>query len=302
MEAQPVYLGAKDGAGKTIVSELDPRLNAFRPGLADARLKGKVSAPRYADPSEAQCCIAVADLRRAPRPDSPVDTQILYGETVDVFETEEGWCWVRAHGDSYVGYVADTALTSRLLEPTHIITAPRTFLYPGPDMKLPAEAALSIGSRIAVTGQAETRGTQYLTLANGGAVIAAHAAPLGRNFTDPVSIAERLIETPYLWGGRSGHGIDCSGLVQMAYAQCGIPLQRDTGMQRHNAGRALDEGAELQRGDLVFWQGHVAIMADPHAIIHASGHAMAVVREGFDEAVARIGHLYGRPTGYRRVL
>ena len=284
------------------MTEPDPRLNAFRPDLADGRLKNVVNAPRYADPSMAQCVTAVADLRRAPRPDSPVDTQILYGETVDVFETVEGWCWVQAHGDKYVGYVADTALTSRLIVPTHIVAAPRTFVYPGPDMKLPAEAALSIGARVAVTGQAETRGTHYLTLANGGAVIAAHASPVSQHHSDPVSVAERLLETPYLWGGRSGHGIDCSGLVQMAYAQCGIELQRDTGMQRLSAGRALDESADLKRGDLVFWSGHVAMMADPHSIIHASGHAMAVVREGFDEAVARIGHLYGAPTGFRRVL
>jgi cell wall-associated NlpC family hydrolase len=284
------------------MSELDPRLNAFRPDLADARLKGRVSALRYADASTAQCAAAVVDLRRAPRPDSPVDTQILYGETVDVFEAEEGWCWVQAQDDRYVGYVADTALTARILTPTHIIAAPRTFLYPGPDMKLPTEAALSIGSRIAVTGEAETRGTRYLTLANGGAVIAAHAAPLSQHFADPAAIAERLIETPYLWGGRSGHGIDCSGLVQTAYAMCGVPLQRDTSTQKHTAGRALADGADVRRGDLVFWSGHVAMMADPHTIIHASGHAMAVVREGFDEAVARIGHLYGQPTGFRRVL
>jgi cell wall-associated NlpC family hydrolase len=283
------------------VNELDPRLNAFRPDLADARLKGKVGAPRYAEPSSAQCAAAVADLRRAPRPDSPVDTQILYGETVDVFEAEDGWCWVQGHGDKYVGYVADTALTSRIVTPTHIITAPRTFLYPGPDMKLPAEAALSIGARIAVSGGAETRGTHYLTLANGGAVIAAHAAPLGQHLNDPAAVASRLLETPYLWGGRSGHGIDCSGLVQMSYAQCGVTLQRDTAMQRHTAGRALEDGADLQRGDLVFWQGHVAMMADPQSIIHASGHAMAVVREGFDEAVARIGHMYGQPAAFRRV-
>ena len=167
--------------GAETVTELDPRLNAFRPDLADARLEWSHLAQRYAEAAPAQCVTAVADLRRAPRPDSPVDTQILYGETVDVFETVEGWCWVQAQDDKYVGYVADTALTSRLIFPTHIITAPRTFLYPGPDMKLPAEAALSIGSRIAVAGQAETRGTQYLTLANGGAVIASHADPLGRN-------------------------------------------------------------------------------------------------------------------------
>jgi cell wall-associated NlpC family hydrolase len=284
------------------MSELDPRLNAFRSDLADARLRDRISAPRWADPSTAQCAVAVADLRRAPRPDSPVDTQILYGEMVDVFEAEEGWCWAQAQDDSYVGYVADTALTARILTPTHIIAASRTFLYPGPDMKLPAEAALSIGSRICVTGQTETRGSQYLTLASGGAVIAAHAAPLGQHFADPVSVAERLIETPYLWGGRSGHGIDCSGLAQIAYAMCGVKLQRDTAMQKDTAGRALAGASDLRRGDLVFWSGHVAMMSDPQTIIHASGHAMAVVREEYGEAVARIGHLYGQPSGFRRVL
>ena len=283
------------------MSELDPRLNAFRPDLADARLQGSIAARRWAEPSPAQCVTAVADLRRAPRPDSPVDTQLLYGETVDVFDSAEGWCWVQAHGDSYVGYIADTALSARIALPTHVITAPRTFLYPGPDMKLPAEAALSIGSRIAISGQSETRGTHYLTLVNGGAVVAAHAAPLGQHFNDPAAVAGRLIETPYLWGGRSGHGIDCSGLVQMAYARCGIALQRDTGMQKQTAGRALANAGDLRRGDLVFWTGHVAMMADAETLVHASGHAMAVVRESFAGAVARIGHLYGEPTGYRRL-
>ncbi len=283
------------------MSELDPRLNAFRADLADARLRGQVAAPRYVNHCAAQCVVAVADLRRAPRPDSPVDTQVLFGETVDVFEEAEGWCWVQAHSDGYVGYMADTALTGRIVAPTHIITAPRTFLYPGPDMKLPAEAALSIGSRISVSGEAETRGSHYLTLSNGGAVFAGHAAPLRQFFTDPVLLAERLIETPYLWGGRSGHGIDCSGLVQMAHALCGVQLQRDTGMQKNSAGSALPDGADLRRGDLVFWKGHVAVMADANSIIHASGSAMAVVREDFAEAVARIGRLYGEPTGYRRM-
>ena len=283
------------------MSELDPRLNAFRPDLADARLKGKVKALRWADLTPAQCVIAVADLRRYPRPDSPVDTQILYGETVDVFEEVEGWCWVQARSDLYVGYMSAAALTSRILVPTHIVTAPRTFLYPGPDIKLPAETALSIGSRIAVTGEAETRGTLYLILANGGAVIAPHAAPIGTLLADPAAVAGRLLETPYLWGGRSGHGIDCSGLVQMSYALCGVQLQRDTGMQKDTAGAALADGAHLRRGDLVFWKGHVAMMADPDTIIHASGHSMAVVQEDFAGAAARIGHLYGEPAGYRRI-
>ena len=225
------------------MNELDPRLNAFRPDLADARLQGRVNAPRCADPAAAQCVTAVADLRRAPRPDSPVDTQILYGETVDVFET----------GRLVLGSGAQRPLC-RLCRgrrahvahqtPTHIITAPRTFLYPGPDMKLPAEAALSIGSRVAVTGQAETRGTHYLTLANGGAVIAAHAAPLG-HFTDPVSIAERLIETPYCGAAAPAMALTVPALCRWPLRNVRHCTAARHGMQTAHAGRALEEARSL---------------------------------------------------------
>lgn len=287
------------------MSDMDARLNAFRTDLADIRLKGKVAATHFSDPVVQQVVVAVADLRRAPRPDSPLDTQLLMGETVDVFEEAEGWCWVQAHGDGYVGYMADTALSIRTSEPTHIVAVPRTFVYPGPDMKLPTEAALSMGSKISVKGEAETRGTTYLLLSGGGAVVAKHVSPIGQVFNDPVSVAEQFLRTPYLWGGRSGHGIDCSGLVQLCYAMCGVSLQRDTAMQRNTAGREFHpgrDGSVLQRGDLVFWNAHVAMMLDESNIIHASGHAMAVVTEDFQEALDRIGYMYGAPTAYRRVI
>jgi cell wall-associated NlpC family hydrolase len=286
------------------MTAFDPRLNAFRPDLADIRLKGTVDAVRFAAPVKRQAVVAVADLRREPRPDSALDTQLLYGETVDEFDCEEGWCWVQAHSDGYVGYVADTALTARISAPTHIVTAPRTFLYPGPDMKLPAEAALSMGSLLEISGSAETRGSRFAVLAGGGAVIERHAAPLGALQTDPVAVAEGFLHTPYLWGGRSGHGIDCSGLTQLAHAMCGISLQRDTEMQSKTAGREIfpgKAGEALQRGDLVFWKGHVAMMRDREAIIHANGHAMAVVIENLADATERIAPLYGLPTGYRRL-
>lgn len=284
------------------MSDLNPRLNALRPDLADMRLKGRVESPRFVQPVAQQVVVAVADMRRAPRPDSGVDTQVLFGETVDVFEEVEGWCWVQAHSDGYVGYIADTALTSRTHAATHIICAPRTFLYPGSDMKLPAETALSMGSRVSVTGQAETRGTKYLQLATGGAVIANHAMPVSQLLRDPVTVAQSLLHTPYLWGGRSGHGIDCSGLVQLSHALCGIPLQRDTSMQKDSAGNLIDPTiTPLRRGDLIFWQAHVAMMQDENSIIHASGHSMDVTIEEYHQALARIGYMYGAPTAYRRV-
>ena len=286
------------------MSDLHPRLNAFRADLADIGLKGRVEAPRFTAPRAQQVVVAVADMRRVPRPDSAIDTQLLFGELVDVFDDAEGWCWVQARNDKYVGYVSDAALSARISAPTHVICAPRTFVYPGPDMKFPAETALSIGSQIAVTGEAETRGTRYLLLSSGGAVVESHVAPARELFTDPAALAERLLETPYLWGGKSGYGIDCSGLVQLTHALCGIHLQRDTAMQSETAGKIIHpgrDGVELRRGDLVFWRGHVAMMLDPKTIIHASGHSMSVAREGFAEAVERIGYMYGAPTGYRRI-
>lgn len=287
------------------MTALDPRLNAIRPDKADIRLKGRVEAFEYVKGEPMQVTVPVADMRREPRPDSGVDTQLLFGEMVDVFEEREGWCWVQAHADGYAGYVADTALSRRISPPTHIVTAPRTFLYPGPDMKLPAEAALSLGSRLDVTGKAETRETDYAVLTNGTAVIAAHVAEIAELASDPAAVAESLLATPYLWGGRSGHGIDCSGLVQLAHAMCGIRLPRDTPMLQHSAGHEVfpgQGGDELRRGDLVFWKGHVAMMRDAETIIHASGHSMAVVVEGYDEAVTRIGYMYGEPVCFRRVF
>lgn len=285
------------------MTTLDRRLHAYRSDLADARLRGLVDAPRFSEGVVNQVCVPVADIRRTPSPDAAVDTQAMYGERLRVLEDHEGWCWVQLQTDGYVGYVAHNALTSRIKEPTHVVSVPRTFLYPGPDMKFPVTGSLSMGSQLTVTGEAETRGTRYCVLSSGEAVIAAHVMAVEKPLSDPVAVAARLIDTPYLWGGRTAFGIDCSGLVQLAHAMCGNQLPRDSDMQRADVGELIGEGADhqpLQRGDLVFWKGHVAMMEDDQLMLHASGHTMAVVREQLAEAVTRIGHLYGLPLAYRR--
>ncbi|WP_187331361.1 MULTISPECIES: NlpC/P60 family protein [unclassified Mesorhizobium] len=281
----------------------DARLHAFRSDLADARLKGEVSADRFVAGRPARISVSVADLRKAPRPDAGVNTQALFGDDVLVFEDSAGWAWIQAERDGYVGYVADTVLGPREQAPTHIVSVPRTFLYPGPDLRFPVSGQLSMGSAVTVTGAAETRGTHYALLSSGQALIAAHLQPAGETAADYVSVAESFLGTPYLWGGVSGFGIDCSGLVQLAMRMAGRDVLRDSDMQAASIGKPLEPGPDftgMRRGDLVFWKGHVAIMTDADTMIHANGHTMLVSREGLKDAVARIGYLYGGPTGFRR--
>ncbi len=281
----------------------DSRLHAFRPDLADARLQGEVTAERFVAGRPARISASVADVRKAPRPDSGLNTQLLFGDEVVVFEETEGFAWLQAERDGYVGYVSSGDLAPRGAEPTHVVTALRSFVYPGPDMKSPRNGQLSIGSQVTVTGFAETRGTRYGLLPSGEAVVLQHLAPLGTKSDDFVAVAERLIDTPYLWGGFSAFGIDCSGLVQLSMRMTGRKVLRDSDMQEAWLGTPVDAGAEfsqLRRGDLVFWKGHVAIMTDGENMIHANGHTMTVAREGLRQAIDRIGYLYGGPTSFRR--
>jgi cell wall-associated NlpC family hydrolase len=281
----------------------DARLHAFRPDLADARLKGEVSADRFVTGRPARIIAPVADVKKAPRADSGIDTQLIHGDDVLVFDETPGWAWVQAERDGYVGYVAQAHIGPREHAPTHRVVAPRSFVYPGADLRFARAGELSMGSLVTVVGNAETRGTAYALLPSGQAVIAGHLAPLETVADDFVAVAETLINTPYLWGGVSGFGIDCSGLVQLSMLMAGRNVLRDSDMQEAGLGERIVPGPEfsgLRRGDLVFWKGHVAIMTDADNMIHANGHTMMVSREGLRDAIDRIGYLYGGPTTFRR--
>lgn len=283
------------------MTALDRRLHAWRPDLADARLEGRVEASRFVAGTPARVAVPVLDLMQAPRPDAGLDTQLLMGDEVTIFEEAEGWTWLQSRRDSYVGYASAAGLELAAPEPTHMLAVPRSFVYRDADMKSGATSSLSMGSRITAAGSAATRGTDYLTLPSGEAVIAAHFRPVDKIDRDYVAIAEALERTPYLWGGTSAFGIDCSGLVQLAMRMCGRDVPRDTDMQAASVGMALGAGETgLRRGDLVFWKGHVAILTDAETIIHANGHSMMVSREKLRDAIARIAYLYGEPIAYRR--
>ncbi|WP_421725112.1 NlpC/P60 family protein [Bauldia sp.] len=285
---------------------LDPRLHAVRPDLADAALAGRVTAARFVDGAPRRVGASSTPLRKAPGRTSGWDSELLRGEVVRVFDQTDDWAWVQSETDRYVGYCEAAALVGFEPPPTHQVQVLRTFVYPEPDMKRPATGWLSLGGRLALEDTVvETRGTRFRRLADGsGAVVADHVADLGAlPVADFVATALRFLETPYLWGGRTSLGLDCSALVQLSLMTAGIAAPRDTDLQEDALGKPVDGGpeADLKRGDLVFWRGHIAIMVDEQTMVHASGHHMRVVVEPLTEAIGRIAASAGPPTSVRRL-
>jgi cell wall-associated NlpC family hydrolase len=265
----------------------DPRLTPARGDLAAKYLEGKVKAQRFVDGEEFEVVDAIAPLREAPFADAALLTQALKGEQVTVYDHNgEGWAWGQLNSDGYVGWIPEYALARPGAAPTHKVTALRTLAFPGPSIKLPPSDALPMGARVAVAREdgvfAVTRDGRYLPRQ--------HLATLDANASDFVAIAERFVGTPYLWGGKSSLGIDCSGLVQVSLTTAGIGCPRDSDMQLDGLGRELSaaEAKTLQRGDLIFWKGHVAIVRDAETMVHANAHHMATVIENTKAAIARI--------------
>lgn len=280
---------------------LDKRLNAYRPDLADAKLKDQVEATTYVEGQAATVATHFADLYDRPQAGAGLQCQVLHGHTVQVFDRSNGWAWVQKQDDGYVGYVEESNLQSIASDPTHMITAPRTFLYSQADLKSPRSGYRSMGSKLSVVDHVTTRGTEYAVLDSGDCVIAKHLLAIGDWFSDPVTVAEKLLHSPYLWGGDTGFGIDCSGLVSLSNMLCGNAVLRDSDMQAASIGTEIEtDFTDLQRGDLVFWKGHVGMMADQENLLHANGHSMSVAVENLSNAIERIGYLYGQPTLARR--
>jgi cell wall-associated NlpC family hydrolase len=279
----------------------DPRLTPARADLAAKHLQGKVQAARFVEGRACEIIEPQAPLRLEPRPDAPLLTEALKGERVTVYDTdEEGWAWGQLEADGYVGFLPASALAPPGAPPTHRVAALRTLVFPGPSIKLPPVEALALGARLAI---ARVQDRLAVTLA-GGYVPAAHLAPVGEFDSDFVAVAERFLGVPYLWGGKTALGLDCSGLVQVSLAACGVACPRDSDMQEAALGTPVaadPDPANFRRGDLVFWKGHVAIVRGPGSLIHANAFHMAVVTEPIAEAVARIRAAGNEITSVRRV-
>ena len=274
----------------------DRRLTLIHDGVAARGLEGVVPATTYVDPVAMQVSAPAAPLRRHPAGDAEQETRLLFGEQFDVLLERDGYSFGQAARDGYVGWVPSEALSGPPLTPTHRIKALRTYAFSQANIKTTPVGLYSLNALVTV----EEIDGRFARAARSGWFMLDHLAPIGAGFeTDPAGVALGFVGAPYLWGGRESLGLDCSGLVQQALNACGRACPRDTDMQ---AGIGLAVApADLARGDLVFWKGHVGMMLDAERMVHANGHHMATVVEPLAQAIARIEAAgYGPPTAYRR--
>ena len=257
---------------------MDKRTTPFSGRLAHISLEGEVSAP-LTEGEPGQVIVPITDLLESPRGSRA--RQLLIGAAVLVIDRDEGHVFLRSERDGYCGWLAERAV-GRGPEPTHWVVAPAAHLYSEPMVQAPEKASVSLGSRLAVVGAwGAWANTPH------GFVPACHLRPIDQFAPDPVSVAESLLGTPYLWGGNSRNGLDCSGLVQVAFHAAGRDCPADSDLQMV-MGRGLASNDTLKRGDLIFWKGHVAMVVNDDLIIHANGHTMSVSYEGIREAINRI--------------
>lgn len=274
-------------------ASFDRRLTPARPDLAADHLRGLVDAPRYVKGLAKRIIAASAPLRRFSDAGAPLETEALHGESVTVYDEEGEWAWAQLDRDKYVGYLPRAALGTPA-EPTHRVAALRTHAYAGPNIKLPPRMALSLGAQLTIVGHEG----DFALSEEGLYLWARHLKDAYSRERDYVAVAERFLETPYLWGGRTSEGIDCSGLVQTALTAAGVASPRDSDMMEAALGKPIaidDKETQLERGNLVFWNGHVGIMRDSVTLLHANGWHMKTISEPLSQARQRIAANGGGP-------
>jgi cell wall-associated NlpC family hydrolase len=263
---------------------IDPRLTPARSDLAAAKLKGQVNADRFVDGVRKQMTSGVSPLRETPSHFARLETQLLLGETFDVYDERDGWAWGQNIADGYVGYVEAKDLSADVIAPTHRVGVLRTIVFPEPDIKSTPLLFASLNAKVRVT-RTEGRFAEI----GGAYAIAQHLRPMNAFVSDWVASAELFLRVPYLWGGKDSLGLDCSGLVQTALETGGVNALRNADMQETSLGRDIPPDSTLQRGDLVFWDGHVAIARNESELLHANALHMMTAIEAVTAAFTRIG-------------
>ncbi len=276
----------------------DPRMLPVRGDLAAEHLRGRIDARRFVSGRKMQVRTGAAALRKAPATAEQVN-QALFGEAFTLYDEQEGWAWGQLDTDSYVGWMRVEELGEPVAA-THRLKVLRSFIFEQPDMKSVPQLAVSMNTRLALgevsNGFARVHGS--------GWIFARHAALLGDFERDFVGVAERFVGSPYLWGGRESAGIDCSGLVQISLQATGVSPLRDSDMQEQTLGERIETDpsfSNLRRGDLVFWRGHVGMMANETNLLHASARDLHVEIEPLADAIARIRPIAGEVRSVRRL-
>ena len=270
----------------------DRRVTPARADLAAAHLKGQVDAARFVEGEKCSVRVGRASLRVRPSDDAAQDSELLFGEGFTVYDRVHGWAWGQAAGDLYVGYLKEDALVAPFAVQGRVsaLMAP---VFAAADLKTPVRDVLPLNASVPVLG----RDGDYVNI-GGGFVHQRHLAAEGE--TDFVAVAQRFLGVPYVWGGKTAAGLDCSGLIQTALQAVGKAAPRDTDMMEKALGEPV-KIADTRRGDLVFWKGHMGVMLDSENLLHANAFHMQVAIEPLRGAIARIEKICGPVTAVKRL-